>query len=173
MQPRDSQSSFKSLSGASPLAHYYRLLSLPPLSARHKRWIETQKIMVRSVTCDVLSSRRPSVLTFLSVKTAEAQGMIRLRKYIFQNYLIIEVTIEADSAAKQHIPMAFNTTWPSQLSMGLQQSTPESLESRVCDSLKHRPRFDFCGIFPLPLNNSRENSVYKRLRESQTLGILS
>ena len=104
MQPRDSQSSFKSLSGASPLAHYYRLLSLPPLSARHKRWIETQKIMVRSVTCDVLSSRRPSVLTFLSVKTAEAQGMIRLRKYIFQNYLVIEVTIEADSAASSIFP---------------------------------------------------------------------
>ena len=38
-------------------------------------------------------------MTFWSVKTAEAQGMIRLRKYIFQNYLVIEVTIEADSAA--------------------------------------------------------------------------
>ena len=58
--------------------------------------------MVRSVTCDVLSSRRPSVLNFWSVKTAEAQGMIRLRKYIFQNYPVIEVTIEADSHGFQH-----------------------------------------------------------------------
>lgn len=58
--------------------------------------------MVRSVTCDVLSSRKPSVLTFWSVKTAEAQGMIRLRKYIFQNYPVIEVTTEADSHGFQH-----------------------------------------------------------------------
>ena len=60
--------------------------------------------MVRSVTCDVLSSRRPSVLTFWSVKTAEAQGMIRFRKYIFQNYLVTKVTIEADSAASSTFP---------------------------------------------------------------------
>ena len=65
--------------------------------------------MVRSVNCDVLSSRRPSVLTFWSVKTAEAQGMIRLRKCIFQNYLVIKVTVEADSAASSIFP------WPSTL----------------------------------------------------------
>lgn len=128
--------------------------------------------MVRSVTCDVLSSRRPSVLTFLSVKTAEAQGMIRLRKYIFQNYLVIEVTIEADSAASSIFPWLSTLHGPHSCRWAC-KNQHQKVWSQECDSLKHRPRFDFCGIFPLPLNNSRENSVYKRLRESQTLGILN
>ena len=114
--------------------------------------------MVRSVTCDVLSSRRPSVLTFLSVKTAEAQGMIRLRKYIFQNYLVIEVTIEADSAASSIFPWLSTLHGPHSCRWAC-KNQHQKVWSQECDSLKHRPRFDFCGIFPLPLNNSRENSV--------------